>query len=320
MLLCVLVTGCGGGGGGSSSPPALGSIASKLFVADAGNSSIASTVDADPPSGTLAFDRVIDGAATGISNNVRSLAIDPSRGLLYVANGGEILVFSNPGTADGNVSPARTIDSADFGNIIALYLDTTNDVLYAGDSAQGVWMIHAASTRDGTLTPDRRLTGNFGAVSFQIHDIFVDTTRNLLYVSRTTSASEVLVFGNASSVNGTNITAARTITPSPSMGVRTIFADVGRDELYAANVGSSTIVVFAAASSADGSTPADRIVNWGSSTVDFVVDTAHDRLYAIDSLNMFILYDAHLLTGTVTPTKTLSVPGGTVVSAIAVNP
>jgi hypothetical protein len=320
LLFVALVTGCGGGG---DEAPALGSLSSKLFVADSANFSIASTIDANPPAGTLMFDRVITGLNTTISNDIRGLVVDAANRRLYVAHGDSILVFDDIDMADGDVAPSRTITSASFGNITSLHLDTTRDILYAGDFETGIWVIDDASSADGLIVPDREITDSFGGTSFQIRDIFVDATRNILYVSRSTSApavtNRILVFANASTLDGSGLAATRTITPSPAMVAGNIFVDTINNRLYMADTGSRTVPVFDGASTASGAVSASRTINWGASAIDIAVDIASDRLYAINADNLFIIDGASTINGAVTA-KTLSVPGGSVITALAINP
>jgi hypothetical protein len=327
LLICTaLLVACGGGSGGSgsSNPPiGLGNPSSKLFIADAGNSAISSTITVTPQPGMLSFDRSIAGAATAISNHVRGMAVDTVNNRLYVANGNAVLVFNNIATANGNVSPARTITSTRFVNVTSLYLDTTNNVLYVGDESTGIWMFNNANTANGQLVPTRTLTGDFGGTSFLIQDIFVDVTRNILYVSRSTSVpsatEEILVFANASTVNGSAVAPSRSITPSPTMSVGKIFVDVANDSLYMANASFGAVRVFTSASLANGIVSPARTINWGSAASDIAVDVVANRLYALNAGNVFIIANAGTANGSVSAT-TLTAPGGSSFTAIAIKP
>lgn len=329
VILAVLtvfgITACGGGGGGSDSPStSLGGASSKVFVADSANRSIASVADANPSAGTMRIDRIITGASTGISNNVGALAIDAANDRLYVANGASILVFNNAGSAHGNVAPVQTLSSTRFGNVSSLFLDTANDVLYVGDDLNGVWVINNASSANGSITPNRSITGNFTAGfggTFQIHSIFVDTTRDMLYVSlsRIAGPNGVLVFNGASSANGSNLAPARSILCNPSVTPGGIFVDAGGDRLYLADTSGFTVQVIDGASAADGAVAPSRIINIGSSPASIAVDPVNDRLYVLNPGVVYIVNGASAADGSVPMTAALA-PGGSILSAIAVRP
>lgn len=325
VLIAVGIAACGGGGGGGDSPgTSLGGTSSKVFVADSANRSIASVVDANPSAGTMLIDRIITGSSTGISNNVGALAIDAANDRLYVANGTSILVFNNAGTARGNAAPVRTLSSAQFGNVSSLFLDTANNVLYVGDDLNGVWVINNASSANGSITPDRSITGNFTAGfggTFQIHGIFVDTTRDMLYVSlsRIAGTNGVLVFNGASTANGSNLVPARSIISDPSVTPGGIFVDVGGDRLYLADTSGFTVHVIDGASAVDGAVAPSRTINIGSSPASIAIDPVNDRLYALNPDVVYIVNGASTADGSVSMTAVFA-PSGSILTAIAVRP
>lgn len=315
------VTACGGGGGGgaTASGPS-----SKLFIADSAHLAIASLLDPNPPTSQLSPDHVISGPNTGLVDP-SGLAINPANGTMYVANGQSILVFNNAGTANGNVSPSRTITSAKFGNVSALFLDTAHNVLYAGDDLNGIWVIANASGANGVITPTRSITGTFGT-AFVIHGLAVDTTRDLLYVSCTVYlpySNPILVFDHASTANGNSLTALHTIVPTPSpnasINAGRLFLDAASDSLYMADSSYNRVRVFDAASSADGMVTPNRTINLPAPPSDLAVDTTNDRLYALNPGVLYIVGNASTADGTV-PVTELVASTGSLLSAVAVIP
>jgi hypothetical protein len=331
MSLFVLfgLAACGGGGGGSTSSTSSGNPsltpASKLFVADSGTFSIASTANANPSPGTLTVDRVIYGPQTGVANNAGHLTIDAANDRLYVANGTSILVFNGAGTASGNVAPTRTITSTRFGNVSSLFLDTAHDVLYAGDDLNGVWVINNASGANGLISPDRTITGNFtgtGGGTFQIHGIVADTARDILYVSLTTfaqgGAQRILAFNGASTLNGSTLVPDRTISPAVVYAGRILF-DQGHDRLYMSDVGAYCVYVFESISTTNGSSGPNRAVSFPAAIEDIAVDLTHDRLYALNPGALYIVNGLSTASGAVAATA-IYAPTGSILNAVGVTP
>ncbi|MBU1237416.1 MAG: hypothetical protein KJ634_14460 [Gammaproteobacteria bacterium] len=270
----------------------------------------------------MAIDRIIAGPMTHISNNVGNLLIDAGNDRLYVANGTSILVFNNAGTSEGNISPARTITSPQFGNISSLFLDATNNILYAGDDLNGIWIIDNANSVNGSITPTRSITGNFTATyggSFSINSLYVDTVRDLLYVSvrifATGGGTSILVFNNARTANGSGLTPARTIHPSAYAG--TIFLDAANDRLYLADPSAYTVRAFDSISTADGSVASNRTISMGISPAGLTVDIASNRLYVLNPSAVFIINNADIADGSVPMTAVLA-PSNSILTAITV--
>jgi len=312
---------CGGGGGYGGGNPPSGAGPSKLFGADSPHMAIGSLANPNPGAGTFPVDRTIMGIYPGLSNNIRSLALDPALNYLYVGNGTSILVFHGASTADGDISPNRSFGIGG-GNTGSLFLDMVNDRLYVGDDVNGVKVFNGARTANGAPSPARTITGDFGA-TFAISGVAVDTTvRNILYVSNTnytTSSNQVSVFDNAGTVNGSN-TPNRTITPDPFSSVVGIFLDAGNDRLYVAGGVQAIVMVFNGASTANGSTaPAKTLSGFPSAIVNVVVDTVNDRLYAVGLTGVYIVNSVSTASGAVSATAILPPSGGSL-TAVAVSP
>jgi hypothetical protein len=325
MLSSVLgLAACGGGGGygGGNNTPS-NAAPSKLFGADSPHMAIGSLANPNPGAGTLPVDRTIGGIYNypGLSNNIGSLALDPALNHLYVGNGTSILVFHNASTANGDIFPDRSFGIG--GNTGSLFLDKVNDRLYVGDDVNGVKVFNGASTANGAPSPARTITGDFGT-TFVIHGVAVDTTaKNILYVSNTnntTSSDQISVFDNAGTVAG-SVAPNRTITPNPVSNVGGIFLDAANDRLYVAGgAGTTTVMVFNGASTANGSTaPAKTLLGFPSGIRSVVVDTVNDRLYAVGVTGVYIVNSVSTATGAVTATAILPSSGGSL-TAVAVAP
>jgi hypothetical protein len=299
-----------------------GAAASKAFAADSPHSTIGSLINPNPGSGTIMVDRAITGVYTQLSNNIGSLALDTTNNRLYVGNGMSILVFNNASQANGDPFVDRVItNNPASGNAGSLFLDTVNNRLYVGDDTAGVRVFDNASGISGATPSTRLISGNFGG-SFQIHGVAVDTSsKNILYVSNTVGlTNQISVFDSANMVNGSSTAPNRTITPSPASGVGGIFLDAANDLLYVASGSSAaTVMVFNAASTANGATPPTRTMTFPSPITSVFVETVNDRLYAVSLAAIYILSSASTASGTVTATAVLA-PSGGGFTAVAVAP
>jgi hypothetical protein len=316
--------GGGGGGGGSSSPPP-----SKVFIAatiTASPPGIGSVINPDPPAGVLdTVDRLIQGGSTGLAGTIGSLALDTQNDRLYAGNQAIIRVFNGASLADGNVIPARSFSNLTPAfNAASLYLDTANNRLYIGDDANSVVRVYnGASTLTNNPVADRTITGFNTVLGVQ-----VDTTKDILYVTnRSGSVNTIRVYDGASS-NTLNGAAApnRTITPTVSalnMPVGDLFVDVTNNRLYVAGGTNTLVMVFESASTRDGPIAPDKTLTFpigpATSLKTVVVDTVHDRLYALGAGAVYSLNSVSTATGT-TSGKAAVAPSGVSFTAIAVSP
>ncbi len=140
---------------------------------------------------------------------------------------------------------------------------------YKGDQSQlldagSVGVFSGASGVDGAQTLARRLYGEQTGLS-QPHGVWVDRSRDVLYVSNT-FGENILVWDNASTVDG-NVAPDR-IIDYPDLGKPVfIYIDEGTDRMFVASMGGPgpQVHVIANASAADGDVvPVARII--GSET------------------------------------------------------
>jgi hypothetical protein len=323
---------CGGsggyGGGGGSNMPVAGVGPSKLFAADSTDRVVGSLANPDPAAGSLMVDRIIGPTSPYFYNyamfsaNIGSLALDTARDILYVGNGTSVLVFLGASMANGDLFTNATIGP--IGNTGSMFLDSANDRLYVGDDAVDVKVFSGASTANGSPAP-RHITG----MTTPIHGVAVDTAKNVLYVSNDTpgvsTTHQIMVFDNADTV--TTAGPSRTITPTVSNVNQTvggIFVDNLHDVLYVAGGSASTqIMVFPGASTANdvsGATAPGKILTMPSGMLKVVVDTTHDRLYAVGfNGHIYLVENVSTLSSGPATAKDASVSGGSL-TAIVVNP
>jgi 6-phosphogluconolactonase (cycloisomerase 2 family) len=180
-------------------------------------------------------------------------------GKLYVTSGSQnsIVRFDNAFTVNGNVAPAANINGAATTLSVPIYLalDSTADRLFAVNrSTASILVFDQVSTKTGNVAPNRTISGAATNLFVPVQP-FLDSTRNLLYVS---DDVDVLVFANASTANG-NAASARDIQPGFSVGA--IFVDSTNDRLFVTDPNGNAVDIYDNASTLNGSatTPSRQI-------------------------------------------------------------
>ena len=269
----------------------------------------------------------ISGATTTL-NGAADVFADAINDMLYVANtnANSILVFNNAlTTLTANITAADTaipvVDTTDFPTAGTIRIESEN-ISYAGltptsftGAIRGVDGTTAVSHTIGATVrnnaPNRTIIGAATALSSP-SGIYVDTTNDQIYVANTGSNS-ILVFNNAGTVSG-NVTPTRIIagglttlsTPSD------IFVDTTNDQIYVANTGSNSILVFNNAGTVSGNVTPARIIAGGLTTLStpngIYVDIANDLLYIANSgANSILVFNgASTVSGNVAPTNVIS--------------
>jgi DNA-binding beta-propeller fold protein YncE len=309
-----------GSGGEGTAVPGSTSIASHLYVSGNGNDTLLAYSDANNVSGSTAASRTVTGGLTTL-NAPRGIAVDMVRNQIYVANTGAdaILVFNSTRSATGNIAPNRTITGAatTLSGPSALFFDVVNDRLYvANTAANTILMFNNASTANGNVVPSRTLVGTATTLNAP-YGVFVDITRNKLYVING-GADSILGFNNAAMASGNTapnrtISGVATTMSGPSGGA----LDMLQDRLYVANTGSNSILVFNAISTTSGNIAPNRtiagVLTGLNQPRDLYLDPAGDRLYVANAVgNSVLMFDgASSVTGARTPNRTLSLTAGT---------
>ncbi len=317
-----------GSGGDGTAVPGSAAIASYLYVSGNGSNTLLSYNDANSVSGSTAASRTVTGGLTTL-NAPRGITVDMTRNQMYVANtaADAILVFNSTRSATGNIAPNRTIAGAatTLSDPSALFFDVFNDRLYvANTAANAILIFDNASTANGNVAPSRTLTGVATTLSAP-YGVFVDITRNKLYVINS-GVDSILVFNNAAAVSGNTapsrtISGAATTMSGPSGGA----LDMLQDRLYVANTGSNSILVFNAISTASGNIAPNRtlagVLTGLNQPRDLYLDLAGDRLYVANAVgNSILMFDgASSVTGASTPDRTLLLAAGTMPYAVFVD-
>jgi hypothetical protein len=121
-----------------------------------------------------------------------------------------------------------------------MLVDTRNDRLFVANSGS-ILIYDNASTRSGTTTPDRVISGNQTGLSNPT-DLALDTNNDQLYVA---DGFLISVFANASTTNG-NPAPARSF--SLGVGVGAILLDTAHDQLFVADTADNVVDVLGQAS------------------------------------------------------------------------
>jgi sugar lactone lactonase YvrE len=237
--------------------------ADRLYVTNpstpAGTQSILVFDSISTKTGNVAPTRAISGAATGLTTP-SDMALDKAKDELYVADGADILVFKPASSSSGNVAPARTLTVA-FASISAIFLDTTNDILYVADPiGNAINVFDTASTLlTGAITANRTISGAPTGLS-QPSSLRLDSNGRLVVTNFVTPS--ITIYGAAKTATGP-VAPAATITGASTALVgpfQTAFNTAGSGELYQVD-GTGKVLIFSNFSAATGNLPPTRNIN-----------------------------------------------------------
>lgn len=261
---------------------ALDTTADRLYVANAGGT-------AQPPS-VLIFDgistlnanaaptRSIAGVNTQFVHP-SSVALDPGRDLLYVADGVDIDVYT-ASTATGNLAPTRNI-TVSFG-IQQIFLDATNDRLYATDAANNAVNVfdNASTLPAGAATPTRSVKGTLTQLN-KPSGMAIDPSGNLVVTN--IGNGSITVYNNAATATGnqapaTVIQGAATTLQSPVQ----IIQSSTTNEVYVADSTSGAVLVFSGIAGLSGNASPTRSITGPSTGLSGTPGGAGARGVALD--------------------------------------
>src|SRR5262249_12563141 len=152
----------------------------------------------------------------------------------------------------------------------------------------------------------------------------VNSTNDILFVSRLGASPAILVFTSASGAGFTgNLAPTRVITTA---GTLTSPFGINLDtagNLYVANNATATILVYANAANLNGNVAPSRTITGNpafTNIFDVFVDN-NDRMYVVNGTGgkINIFNNASTLNGLRAPDFTLTIPGAGVLTAIAVD-
>jgi hypothetical protein len=237
----------------------------RLFVANAGGSSILIFDNASTINGDIAPTRTISGTATLLAVP-HDLAIDPVSNLLYVADGTQILVFQSATTITGNIPPVHNIG---IGFAVgAMALDVTNDRLYVTDpSGNTIERLEGASLQNGVAVVAASISGTSTGLA-QPQGLVLDSAGRLLVAN--SGGPSIAIFASAATATG-NIAPTATVngTGTQLAGPDQIVLNPSNanGELYVANNLTGAILIFDNVNTSTGATPPQRTISGTSTTL-----------------------------------------------------
>jgi hypothetical protein len=236
----------------------------RLYVADAGDVSILIYDNISTRTVSVAPSRTIAGAVHTTLFNPIDVAFDRVRNVLYVADEQDIIVFGSSALATGgDVAPARTLTTSFTGVVGAIFIDATNDRLYAADaSANGVIAVYdnASTLTTGTPSPTRLITGTNTNLTFPV-GIQVDGLGRLVVSNLgnkniiPTIPPSITIYSSAAVAIGGNIAPVAQIAGS-NTGIlipdQIVVDPSGTGTLYNADPSAARVAVFANLNAATG--------------------------------------------------------------------
>ena len=234
--------------------------------------------------------------------------------------GKSILVFNNIDTANGHISPARTILPPVF-HITNMWLDRASDQLFVISPYpnNSILVFTDATTMNGNVTPARVISGTTTALDHGPFYLRVDSNSNQLYVVN--ANQNILVFTDATTANG-DVAPARRITLTTSEGYGwgcgwgecgwagplIPWFDATSDQLYLASEdlkGRLSILVFTDVSTMNGNVAPAR--GFSTTTSSFPtglwLDSTSDQLYVETLDSILVFTDATTANGDVVPAR-----------------
>jgi len=221
--------------------PALDLTNNELFVGNSLKGAARINVYRLPAIGDSAPVRTIEGPTTGLVSPL-GVALDLTRGEIFVPNGGSSTVTVYSRTASGNTAPLRTIAGPATGLFgpQAVALDLVNNELFVANFNESFITVFSRAA-DGNVPPLRRLEGIPTGLSGP-GGLALDLMHNELFVTNFFSSS-VTVYSRTANGSGPPLR----VLGGPATGLfgaRGLALDLAHDELFVTNFGFvSTIPV-----------------------------------------------------------------------------
>ncbi|MDC4225126.1 MAG: hypothetical protein MPW15_13080 [Candidatus Manganitrophus sp.] len=219
-------------------------------------------------------------------NNPAGLFVDSDQDRLYVSNAGtdcadpaapcnSLLVFHAASNFSFNPVPNQVITSDRLNSPQGLTVDLGRQTLFvANHGNNSVLVFKNVEDLNGEVSPDAEIGGAATGIDEPI-GVAIDPERDILYILNE-GTSEILVFENASSLDG-NSAPARTLSGNFMQTPSFLFLDAEGDLLYVADREADAVHIFTDASRADGEAAHKTItgINTGlNQPVGLAVDTA----------------------------------------------
>ncbi|MBZ2187562.1 hypothetical protein K8B33_00490 [Alcanivorax sp. JB21] len=214
--------------------------------------------------------RSISGPLTQLSE-ATDTALDASRGLLYVVEYPDILVFDRLASIDGDVAPAAVITGLGIAVDSRLATDPLRNLLYVADPGGcSLFRLANASAQDGAAVISAEIT--YAGCDYP-WGISLDARRDMLYVSDQVTGA-VFVFHRASQWESGARVPDRTIAGEATTleGPSEVVVNPLTDRLYVLDADGEQLVVWDNASTVDGDVPPD----WAISADNDVLSYSYD--------------------------------------------
>jgi DNA-binding beta-propeller fold protein YncE len=257
--------------------------------------------------GMAAIGMLAIGGCSGGDGDSVALSSAASRSQLYISGNSsdELLTFGNANAVSGSATPNRTVSG---GNTAldeprGIAVDMARSRIYVANFAgNSILVFNNARTVSGDVTPNRSISNTGNQISPT--GLFLDPIGDRLYV---TSDNSVLVYENASGLNGSAITPDRILTgASTTLSAPTgVFVDTTRNLLYVTN-GNSRILVFNDTAIVNGNIAPDESIPVSSVPAGIFVDVMADRLYVASGNTVQIFDDAITANNASTPDRMIS--------------
>lgn len=182
----------------------------------------------------------------------------------------------------------------------------------ANGHGSGVLIYDKAESVSGDVVADRTIDLSADPSADQPGAVFVDETRDILYVA-VYDGDTIYVYDGGTTVDSPTA-ADRTITSSSFDGIEGIALDEANDILYVSSYGNARVCCFHSASTANGTVTPDRTLS-GSDIANpwpLFLDETNDRLYvgnagpAIADNFIAVFDDVSTLDGSVTADRTIT--------------
>src|SRR5215471_7425249 len=164
--------------------------ANRLYLANLNGSDILVFEKVSTLNGNQTPSRVISSTNLATPTDV---AVDTIKDLLYVADNGKVAVFTGASTASGPTLAVRIIQLSF--TPVAILVDASSDRLFVADNTgNAIDVFDGASTRNGSVTPDRTLTGAHTQLN-QPAGLRIDGAGRLV-VSNAASPASITIYNN----------------------------------------------------------------------------------------------------------------------------
>ncbi len=281
----------------------------RLYIANVGESeSMTSYANPSTVNGNIAPSTNLAGAQTQLDAPVDIVVNSANRLLVVNIVGNSITAYDDAEQANGNQAPDGTVIGAatELGDPESLAVNTAEDAVFVAQSAPENILVFsgiATGAFNSNLAPLRTIVSadlDFPvAINFGANDD--------LYVANAGDSANVVVFANASSLNGA-VGATRVITSMEFTVLFDVFID-GNDTMFVVDIEDNQIYIFENAATLNGLVIPDFTLTVPQAAqLSAIVVDSNDTGYIADfGANAVYSYDnISTRNGTINPNRTIS--------------